>query len=242
MDPDYVSKVEDLAREYESRNRLLYIGLEAPPVFQVKEIPRKPLSKEWHRLLESCLELTMQADILSLAANSLSTVVNRAMSYLEIGKRHGYHFRSWFIHATTLRERANDLIKRSARVYLHDRSSISKLIKHYQKRLDQEITDMQGTDIIKKYRNSYVHAERSWSSGVTKYEGWEYDVAIDRTIRQSLDLFHYPYHGKLLMRGKYEHFAKGTTMILDDIGKILQELEQDLMTNYKLKCRMGALG
>ena len=237
LDPDYVSKVEDLAREYESKNRLLYIPLEAIPASDVKDNPRKPLSTEWHKLLESCNEMTIQADIIRTVAASLTPNQVGQERNDTAGRLFVYHFRSFPIHLKSMVERLHDVIGKTANTYLGDHKSIRKFRKRYKQTINQQMPDS-----LSKLRNASVHAtNRNWAKKVTKENSWE-PAVIGPTPRIALDASFYPQLGSRFKYGEYTHFVDEAEMFLHGLGKILQELEQDLMTKYKLKYRMGQRG
>ena len=97
LDSDFVSRLE-------SEHRLQTLGLGMPQQYSAGDRPKRLLSKKWHHLLEACLELTMQARNVQVAATSLTADENAGLSSYEAGTRADYHFRSWFIHATALTE------------------------------------------------------------------------------------------------------------------------------------------
>ena len=235
QDPDFVTKVEDLVREDESRNRLLYLPIGAMPAFEVNETPRKPLSTEWHNLLGSCNEITRQADIVLMVAANLSGCLNTETPDELAGRQFIYHFRSFPIHATTLFENANDVILKTLTVFLDDQASIYILRRRYKQAIEQKTPKF-----LHKVRNSYLHAtEKYWSRKITEEENWEPAVAIGQTPRTALDKLLYPQQGSRFKSGKYTHFMDAAEIFLNDIGKVLHDLEQDLKANYKLKYPMG---
>ncbi len=234
QDPDYVSKVEDLEREFETRNGLLVLSPEAIPPFEVNETPRRPLTTEWHKLLESCNEMTMQADIIRIVAASLTGNQVRQAENNVAGRLFLYHFRSFPIHVEALFQRAHDVIRKTAEVYRADRKSIGKLIMRYKQAMNQ-----QKPDILDEIRNSYVHAtKQSWAKKVTEEQNWEPAVVIGQTLRIALEAQLYPRQGSRFKSGDYTHFVDAADIFLNDIGKVLGDFEQDLIANHKLKYRM----
>ena len=109
LDGDFVSRLE-------SEHRLQTLGLGMPQRYSAGKRPKQLLSKEWHHLLEACSELTMQAWNVQVAATSLTAKANVGMSSYEAGLRADYYFRSWFIHATALTKRTDDVIRKAADV------------------------------------------------------------------------------------------------------------------------------
>ena len=65
LESDFVSRLE-------SEHRLQSLGLGMPQRHSAGDRPKRPLSKEWHHLLEACSELTMQAWNVQVAATSLT--------------------------------------------------------------------------------------------------------------------------------------------------------------------------
>ena len=208
----------------ESAVRLEALELTTPWPDIVQRRPRQRLSTEWHRLLEACFELTMQARILQVSAVSLTTDANRGMPRDEIGRRASYHFRSWFIHTNTLAERANAVIGCTTEVYLADRGAGTELARRQKERVRQEVIER-----FKEQRHEYAHgARRSWGSAMTEDQYWESNVSIGMLPQIFLDDFHYPGEGERLESGKYELFAAETQVVFDCLGGILLELESEL--------------
>ena len=145
------------------------------------------------------------------------------LSSYETGLRADYHFRSWFIHATALTERTEDVIRKTADVYIAESGHRTKVVERHKTSVYQQITER-----IRKQRNDYVHPNRSWASGITEDQLWEGHVAIGMTPTKFLDEFHYQVQGKVLIDGKYDGYAAETTLILDCIGFVLEDFEGDL--------------
>ncbi len=235
QDPEYMKRVEDLVKQDESRNHLLYIPLEAKPPFEVNVTPRIPLSTEWHKLFEACNEITRQADIVLIIAASLTSHQMGQAPNDVAGRLFIYNFRSFPIHVKTLSEWANNLIKRTAETYTIKRRSSSILFKRYRRIIDREIADYLG-----RIRISNVHAtDDNWSRSVTAEQNWEPAVALGQTPRIAHDVLLYPQQGREFKTGKYANFLNAAEMILNGIGGVLLTFEQDLMNNYDLKYPMG---
>ncbi len=216
LDPDFVSSLE-------SEHCLQLMGLSMPRQYGVEPRPDKSLSTEWHRLLEACHELTMQACSLQMAAVSMTADANRGMSQVEVGKRADYHFRSWFIHGFALAERTEDVIKKTADVYVDVTDDANEVTKRYHAQVTQRVTRR-----IKDQRNTYAHGgTRSWGSGITEDHLWEGMVTIRVTPKRFLAEFHYPAEADFVTTGKYDGYVEETEKILDCLGSILQELEMD---------------
>ena len=178
LDRDFVDK-------YECEVRLKAIGLATPWQPDIGRVPAQRLSSEWHRLLEACHELTVQASILQTSAVDLTADANHELPLLEVGRRANYHFRSWFIHARTLAEHADEVIRRTTKVYVTDRETRTNLDKRQLGRVSEEVTKH-----VIEQRNKYIHgALRSWGSGVTEDQLWEAHVAVGMTPQKFLDEF-----------------------------------------------------
>ena len=169
LDGDFVSRLE-------SEQRLQTLGLDMPKAHGVGFTPKKRLSKQWHHLLEACLELTMQAWKVKVAADAMTPEANAELPPHEAGARSDYHFRSWFIHAQALTERASDVIRKTTEVYIAEATNRSEIAKRYTARVRQEISK-----IVDRQRNDYVHPRRSWASGITENQLWEGSVAAGVT-------------------------------------------------------------
>ena len=230
LDPDFVKRLE-------SEHRLQTLGLDMPQQYSVGGSPRQLLSKKWHRLLEACLELTMQATYLLTAAQYLSAEANSALSSFEAGKRADYHFRSWFIHAKVLAERAADVISKTTEVYIADPKERPMITKSYKAGVYQEIAKR-----IKQPRDDYVHANRSWARSITEEKLWEGILTLGMTSQRFFDEFRYPDEGGKVKTGEYDLFIPETQRIFDCLGSILQGLELDLISNYSSKYWMGREG
>lgn len=225
---DAKAKLRDLDRDfvdkYESEVRLQTIGLATPWRPDTGRVPAQRLSSEWHRLLEACLELTVQASILQTSAANLTADANHELPLIEVGRRANYHFRSWFIHARTLTERTDEVIRWTTKVYVPDRETRTNLDKSLQGRVYEEVTKH-----IREQRNRYVHgALRSWGSGVTEDQLWESFVAVGMTPQNFLGEFHYSVEGNNVGSGKHDWFVDLTTILCDRLGSILQELEANI--------------
>ena len=217
LDEDFISKVE-------SETRLQALGLTTPWLPDVGRRPAQWLPKRWHRLLEECLELTIQTSILQTAAVSLTADVNSEMSRIKVGRRADYHFRSWCIHANTLAVRTDYIIDKTIEVYLAESTAADEIAKRHKERVYKQVTVL-----VDKRRNEYAHGTtRSMSSGITEDELWEGMVASAMTPIRFLDEFHYLDEGSKVICGNYDFLADTTTTILDRLGSILGELETDM--------------
>ena len=216
LDSDFVS-------ELESEHRLQTLVLDMPQQYSAGNRPKRLLSRKWHHLLEACLELAMQAWNVRVAATSLTAEANAGLSIYEAGLRADYHFRSWFIHVAALTERTDDVIRKTADVYIAESGRSKELAKRHRTSVKQQITER-----ISRQRNEYMHPKRSWASGITENQLWEGHVTIGMTPTKFLDEFHYPAQGKNMMVGKYDGYVDETRKILDCVGSILQKFETDL--------------
>ena len=132
LDPAFVSRLE-------SEHRVQALGLGMPQRYGVAISPKRPLSTEWHRLLESCLELTMQVRCVQVAAAGLTPRANAGVSAHETGIQVDYHYRSWFIHATALYERTDDVINKTTNVYMPDRAAGNEMCASHREQLRQRV-------------------------------------------------------------------------------------------------------
>ena len=217
LDEDFVDKLE-------SEVRLGRVGLTTPWQPGIGRVPAQRLSTEWHRLLEACLELTMQESILKTSADGLTADANHGLPILEVGKHLDYHFRSWVIHVRTLVERTEEVIRWTTKVYMPDSEERTDLDKRLCGRVYEEVTQH-----ISEQRNDYIHgARRSWGSGTTEDQLWESLVAMGMTPQNFLEEFRYPDIGNNVMSGKYREFVDATTIYCDRLGSILEELEENI--------------
>ena len=185
--------------------------------------PKKRLPTDWHDLMEACLEMTMRASILQVSSASLTPHANSGVEPIQVGKWVDYYFRSWFIHVAALAEATDRVIALTAKLYVSDRRERDKTKAHYREQV-RKINDR-----VRNQRNQYVHGRpESWAKGMTEDCLWEGVVAVSMTPQKFLDEFHYPEEGKKLMSGKYNAFTDETTWILDQLGLILEELEEDI--------------
>ena len=216
LDPDFVRKLESTVRLQQS-------GLTPPwSPAMVERKPKQLLSREWHRLLEACHGLTMEALLLQGTAVDLTAATNTCLQPVESGRRFFHHLTSWFVQAITLTEYADKVIGSTVEVYLADCAKRATLVKFYQGRVYQEITKP-----IEKARNEFVHVKaRPWAGRtITEDPGWEPSVAGGLTPQQALVKDIYPCFGDKVKSGEYNLFLTETTSILDCLGSILQELE-----------------
>lgn len=209
LDPDFVG--------------ILELGLGMPEQYSVVDRPKRPLSKKWHRVLEACLELTMQSKNVQVAATSLTPEANEGLSRIEAGTRAAYHFRSWFIHARALSERTCDVIRKTAALYIVESRNHLRVSKRYRTSVHDQVTTR-----IERQRNDFLHANRSWATGITEEGLWEGHITIGMTPARFLGEFHYPAQGSHILAGKYGGYTFETSEMFDRIGKILQEFESEL--------------
>ena len=228
LDSDFVTRLE-------SEHRLQRLGLGMPLQYSVGDKPKQQLPTKWHRLLESCLELTMQARNVQVASTCLTAKANSGLSSYEAGMRADYNFRSWFIHATALTERTDDVINKTTEVYITEPERRTNVARCHRTSVFQKIREQ-----IKQQRESYVHgAVRSWASSITEDQLWEGEIAIGMTPTKSLDEFWHPTRGEETKDGKYDGFVAETMNTLDCVGTILQELEADLIVNCGITAERG---
>ena len=217
LDADFVEKIE-------STVRLQALELATPWSFSALErVPARRLGTDWDRLLEACLALTMQKSFLQEAVDGLTADVHRGMPPFEVGRRTYYNFRSWFFHAVALTEHTNTVIKWTTKVYVTTDEEHTKLAKRYRERIRRLITKKINTP-----RNEYAHGLRSWGKGITEDQLWERFVATGLTPEMFLNEYQYPGAKDQLESGKFEYFTLLTTMVCDNLGLILEELEAEI--------------
>ncbi len=217
LDSDFVSKLE-------SEHRLQTLGLGMPQQYSVGNRPKRPLAKEWHRLLEDCDELVMQETILQTVVDCFIDDSNRGLPPVAVGKRFFYHMHSWFIHADTLIERTQSVIRKTTYLYIPNRKAAHKIAKRH----CNAVSNNQLYKKIGEQRNQFAHGTtRSWGQGVTEEKLWEGSVAFGMTPQLNFDQFLYPNREKVTK--SYGLVVDGATKgMLDHIGEILHAFEMDI--------------
>ena len=215
LDPDYVREIEETVR-------LQDVGLEPPWVLDVERSPKRRLPKHWHLMLEACYNLTMQVSILQIAATELTADSNNGMSNVEVGRRHFYYYKNWVIHANTLVEFAKLVIKCTTKVYVADVGARKRIAKRHCDAMDQLFPD------VKEPRDQSAHGGRALAKALTEEGLWEGHVSTGKSPKFFLDESIYPLTGHEVMSGKYDGLVCFTETKIDDLGKTLHELEQDI--------------
>ena len=227
LDPDYVNTIE-----WDIRSPKFDLNVPSPA--DARYTPKKRLPKNWHLLLEVCLDLTMHTLLLETVAAKLTMASNRELPPHEVGRQSEYHFRAWFIQLSALAERNNDVIYKALNVYLPDRISAVEIAKSYRDIVHQFISQQE--------RNEFLHPRRrEWLKEITRNGSWELFIAGIVTP-QTYFKFHFSVTGEQLLSSPREQFSTLTKAVLERFGETLSKLEQDLMTKYKLKYRMGQRG
>lgn len=217
LDQDFVSTIENEVG-------LQGLGLEVPWEVKVDLEPRKRLPSSYHRLLEACLELEMQAGWLKSSASHLRASAHAGRAVEDVGRDSGYHLRSWFAHVNTLGERAESVIEWTIRVHPPAKSQRTQVNRNFKGQVYDEVIKH-----VQKQRDQYSHGTtRSWVSGLTEEGLWEGMVASGMLPSQFLTKIRYPERGSALLRGKYEGFVGATEEIFTRLGTILRRLEVDL--------------
>ena len=144
LDPDFVAKLETV-------NRLEKINLTPHQPYDLARRPKRHLSSEWHRLLEACFEMTLQASILHTSAVHLTPDANRVLAVNVIGQQANYHIPSWFGHAITLAERGEEVIRCTSTVYVAELGARKKLIANFENHVRDKISDALKTDETTTY-------------------------------------------------------------------------------------------
>ena len=208
-------------RRLDSQVRLDALNLTAPwPSHELEREPAKRLETSWHRLLEACAEMALQATVLEETANSLTADANRNIPSVAAGKRAVLYLRSWPIHAQALKERVCNVVEWTNNVYVDDLEARAKSTRYYKEYIEQELSAG-----IREVRNQYVHGVRSWEKGITEDELWEGLVVVGLTPSRYHNEFVYPEQGDYLKLGKYNGYAAGTNQMHTHLGSILEELE-----------------
>ena len=226
IDPDYVSKQE---RFGVSEGSPLLLPFSVDPIAP----PARGLPTTWHLLLEALEELGSQPNNLRSAANGLTSEAAISYSDFEAGSRWKFHLRSWFMHGTALVERTDDVLRKTARAYLSRKSEPHKLAKLYTGRTYRELKSR-----LERQRNDFLHARPSWSKGVTEDQLWEALVTFGMTLRLFLREFHFPRLGQRAKTGEFDNFVVETAILIDNLGQILLDLEEDLAANCELRYGM----
>ena len=214
-DSQFVDKME-------STVRLQALGLYTPWEPDLKEKPKKGLSKQWHRLLEACTELMLQVSRVQVAVDSLSANAYRDMLPVDVGKQVNYHFSSLIILTDALSKQVNNVIRKTIEMYVDDEERAKKLSRQYQERVNQPVRD------LNKQRNSLLHCEteRSFAKGITEEELWESGAAMVLPPQERLDQY-YALECERLRSGVYVDaatmgFASFFGSILGDLEKVVQ--------------------
>lgn len=217
LDEDFVSKLD-------STVRLESLGLKSPWPPPVDLIPKQRLSSEWHRLLESCIELLFLIGILEASASSLTVSANAHLPPEEVGKRHGYHFRSWFIHAKTLADRATKVIEQTADIYISDPDTRKAIVTQLREKMRSDVTQH-----IDQQRNHYAHGTMETAAKeLTRNDLWEGLIAGWPDHEEVLRRYYYVPQGQTLLDGEYSHFVDTTAGLLGAIASILEKLESQV--------------
>lgn len=222
LDSGFVDKVA-------STVRLQAVGLATPWLPNAQDAPKRRLSKQWHQLLEACLELTMEASRLEVSAQGLGTDAYQDMDSVDVGKRVDYHLSSWFTHAVTLSERAKRVVRETAKTYMGNGKTTKTLSRRYEQQIEREVTRSEQRPNIRSLRMEFVHAIKSpIASAVTAEDLWESSVAGGMTPQMFLGEFRYPDECDRLRAGKYALLATETALLCDSLGSILGLLEEEI--------------
>lgn len=217
LDADFVGTLEN-------DMTLHRLGLTPPRRKDVIGTPRESLSTDWHRLLEACYEMVRQKDILEVSARYLTDEGCESLPHFDVARKRDYHFRSWVIHADTLCENAEHVIRQSMRVYRPEVQERNPILDTLVKRVECEIRYR-----FRDIRNDYVHPQRrSWSRATTEDGHWEGCVSLGMTPRNHLDEFYYPMEAENEISGIYAKSLLETESIFGSLGSILSELEGEI--------------
>ncbi len=174
--------------------------------------------------MEDCSELVLQETILQVAVNCFIDDSHRGLSPVAVGKRFFYHIHSWFVHADTLADRTQSVIRKTTYLYIPNSEVASKIAKRH----CNFVRSNEFYEKIRKLRVQFAHGTiRSWGQGVTEDNLWEGSVAVGMTPQLNFDQFLYPDREKVTQ--SYGIIVDGATKgMLDHIGEILHELEKDI--------------
>ena len=190
---------------------------------EVDTQPTSRLSKEWHDLLESCHEMIFQADILGLNAAKLGPdSAKQGDPVVEAGMESTYHVRSWPAQALALKERVSRVVDTTVTIAGLEKEPGQDIIKEFRGRLDSQFSD------IEELRHQYLHARRSWGSGITEDQSWERAVALGFTPDVFLARFFYPAEAELWIAGHWARHIPLTQVHLREVGELLKDLERRL--------------
>ena len=155
MDPEYVEVFERKTDVSAERQRVTH------PI-DATDKPRRSLPGEWHRILESCEQLSMQISPVEMAADGLHSVAAIGLDPIETGKRSDYHIRSWFVHMSALVERVQEVAGLTARLYVMDAQAAKGISDTWKSRVGEQI----GKHVA-VLRNDFVHPKRSWARNIS---------------------------------------------------------------------------
>ena len=138
------------------------------------------------------MNLPLQESVLgTVVASLIADSHNSGMSKTEIGRRIIYCGRSWLIHATSLAERTNDAITRTTDAFISEPKTRGEVKGRHRSSVYSRVIRP-----LEDQRVAFVHAERSWASGMTKDELWEGFVALAWSPKFVLDEMVYPARGE----------------------------------------------
>ena len=217
LDPEFVSALEDEVQ-------LNKEGLVAPSSATSEARPKRRLPGKWHQLLEACVELEIQADCLETASALLRPHSSENGAIAEAGRGAIHNWRSWFVHASALAEKAEVVILKT--IALHPGASRSM-----QKRFRQRVKD-EITQYVTSQRQDYVHGRRSWAAGFTEDQLWERTVAEGLTPEMFFRDF-YPAEGKKQQSDPYRFLAERANQFIANLGVVLHELEVQIALHVK---------
>ncbi len=220
LDPDFVNELETLVRSegtHQTESSL------AGPI----KMPRQQLSKEWHKLLAACLDLTMQVEILRVPAHALNSRTVRQMGNDRIVPTLDYHIRSFLVHAKTLAE-VSDLVidtficaQLVASIGNKGRTNLGK---KYRDRVYSGITKH-----VDKLRNRIVHPGRGlWGQVVTQEQRWEGPIAIGFTPEMAVEQVVFVAFVEQAKEGGYDELNDVVDVFAQQLGLILHDLEQEV--------------
>lgn len=220
LDPEFVNELEILVRSEETHQPELSL---AGPI----KMPRRELSREWHKLLAACLDLTMQVEILRVPAHALDHRTVRQMGDDRIVATLDYHLRSFVVHARVL-GKVSDLV---IDTFISTRLAASignkgqtKLGKKYRDRVYSGITKH-----VNGLRNQIVHpGEGLWGQVITREHRWEGPIAIGFTPKMAIEQLVFVDFVQRAQEGGYDELNDVVDAFAQRLGLILHDLEQEV--------------
>ena len=208
----------------ETRLAIESIHLFAPPdmIARSEKQPTKRLSKDWHKLLEACFELTVITRNYQACYRTLSSEATHGMDDVEAGKAFVYGFYTGVTYQDEVIQHIKTVISYVSKVYG---------VPNQRKKHCHELAD-----VLKKQtddaRNAIAHGGGFIAQALTTEQWWEVSVALGMNPSYLLDEQVYAERGKRLRSGAYDAIIKaGTQQFLEKVASLLHDFEQELPAN-----------